>query len=242
MIGGREEKVYEAYRRLSQENPSWRYRYDNSYLTSKVLTDYALLSRVDFDGKRVVNIGCFEPIDEVYYASRVGEWYAIDINKEAIDVAQEIVNRELSEELKGKIRFKVDDATSLSFPDNSFDIAVSFSTLDHIPSAKCREKAIGEMCRVLKKGGYLVITVPNRWNLFYRLRVRKGNIKAHGYEYGFSPLELKGLICKNGMKIVESTSSSFNPLSFMHLSLRRLGLGGLIKLFGIRFGYLAQKV
>lgn len=164
-----EEKVYEAYTRLSQEIVSWKYRYDNTYLISKFLTDYALFSKANFNGKRVLNIGCFEPIDEVYYASRVGEWYAIDINREAIEAAQDVVNRELSESLKNKIKFKVEDATSLSFPDESFDIVVSFSTIDHIPSQKARETAISEMCRVLKKKGYLVITVPNRWNLFYRL-------------------------------------------------------------------------
>lgn len=236
------EKVYKAYEALAEETCLWKYRYNNPYLLSKVLVDYSLMSEIDIENKRVLNIGCFEPMDEVYYAARVKEWHAIDINSKGIAVAEELVGREMAEELRDRIHFKVEDATELSFPDNSFDIVVSFSTIDHIPSPDGRMKAISEMCRVLRKGGHVIITVPNRWNLFFRYYVHPNNTRKIGYEYAFSPLELRKLICQNNMKIIDKASSSFNPMSFVHLLLKRLRLDAVLKYAGMRFGYLAEKL
>jgi SAM-dependent methyltransferase len=45
-------------------------------------------------------------------------------------------------------------------------MVVSFSAIDHIPGKENRAKAVSEMCRVLR-GGYLIITVPNKWDFYY---------------------------------------------------------------------------
>lgn len=56
------------------------------------------------------------------------------------------------------LKFKIDNATNLSFPDSTFDIVVSFEVIEHI---KDYRKYLKEVFRVLKKGGYFIFSTPN---------------------------------------------------------------------------------
>lgn len=60
------------------------------------------------------------------------------------------------------------DATSLDFPDNSFDIVYSFGVLQHIPRV---ELAVAEITRVLKPGGEVVVMLYNRSSINYRIEI-----------------------------------------------------------------------
>jgi len=75
------------------------------------------------------------------------EYYGIDISEEMIKVAKRLTKYE---------RFYVMSASKLEFPDNYFDVVFSITVLHHIPF-KEKEKAIKEMIRVTKKGGYIII-------------------------------------------------------------------------------------
>ncbi len=54
--------------------------------------------------------------------------------------------------------FKIEDATNLSFSDNTFDLVYSVSVIEHIYEKYV--KAIREMVRVVKKDGYVYLTFP----------------------------------------------------------------------------------
>ncbi len=54
-------------------------------------------------------------------------------------------------------------ALELPFESNSVEIITAFEVLEHVPS---EDAALGEIYRVLKPGGYLLITVPNKWWIF----------------------------------------------------------------------------
>lgn len=236
----------ESYNEWSKKmtQKTWNMRYSGAYLVSKFLVDYALLLQVDFRDKKVLNVGCAEPIDEAYFMSRVSEWCAVDINESIIEASKKLLQNELSESLNKKLKFHVENASQLSFPDQCFDIVVSFSVIDHIPEAENRRKAVDEMCRVLKTGGHLVLTVPNRWDwrrtYICRKKQKRGEF-PHGYEYQFSPLELKRMIKDNGLKIIDRASTEFNPVSNICRFLRLTGLQRVFMYFGERFGYLARK-
>ncbi|WP_431214680.1 class I SAM-dependent methyltransferase [Puia sp. P3] len=49
------------------------------------------------------------------------------------------------------------DATSLPFPDNSFDVLIANHVLEHIPEDA---KAMKEMFRVLRNHGFAILQVP----------------------------------------------------------------------------------
>jgi len=206
---------------------------------SKWLCDYTLLLSLDLRGKKILNIGCSEPTDENYFIDIVEEWHALDINSTIIEAAKEACHNYLSPLLFRKLQFIVDDMTNLtSIESDLYDIVTCFSVIDRLPSRDDRVKAVREMHRVLKPNGYLVITVPNRWDLLYRYQMKK--LQRSGlfpYEYLFSPLELKKIFVSNGFEVQKCASSSFNPWSYFDRILAKIGK----RYLGTRFGYLATK-
>ena len=59
-----------------------------------------------------------------------------------------------------KVDYVSEDVQNLSFKDSSFDIILSNHVLEHV---KNDGLALNEMARILKKGGYAIITVPGDW-------------------------------------------------------------------------------
>ena len=144
-----------SWRQLQQHDPREQY----TYMTSKMRSDYTLMERIGVEGKSVLNIGSSFPIDEIYYARKIGSWVGIDLSPQSIEGAQTILERELHPDLAKKFTFKVADACDLPFEDDSFDIALNMSTIDHIPSPEARQKAVDEMARTTKPGGHVILTV-----------------------------------------------------------------------------------
>ncbi len=240
----KEEIVQKAYTELAQKRENWPNKYDIGLQLSKMLSDYALLCKVNLLNMRVLNIGCFEPIDEVFWVNVVKEWHALDINEAAIEIARKMASEVLPPHLCSRLKFIVGDATNLDLENEYYDVVVSFSTIDHIPGKENREKAISEMCRVLKKRGYLVVTVPNKWDFYYSYhsnKLQREGKAVFGYEYQFSPLELKKMLTTNGLQIIECASTAFNPYSYFDQLLRKFKLSKVKICIGTRFGYLAQK-
>lgn len=56
------------------------------------------------------------------------------------------------------------DVRRLPFPDATFDTVLSNSTLDHFPDGAEIRVALGELARVLRPGGRLLVTLDNPWN------------------------------------------------------------------------------
>jgi SAM-dependent methyltransferase len=68
------------------------------------------------------------------------------------------VDRGLADKLGGRqsghnVRVVCEDATAMSFPDESFDGAVCFTMLHHVPSAAMQDRLLSEVGRVLRPGG-----------------------------------------------------------------------------------------
>ncbi|MDD5569398.1 MAG: class I SAM-dependent methyltransferase, partial [Candidatus Pacebacteria bacterium] len=75
--------------------------------------------------------------------------------------------------------FQVADAFSLPFDNNYFDGAYSIAVLHHIPSEELRLKFLAEAARVLKRDGYLILTV---WDLNEKRKQRRFNLLAKLWE------------------------------------------------------------
>ncbi|MEA3273401.1 MAG: class I SAM-dependent methyltransferase [Patescibacteria group bacterium] len=77
-----------------------------------------------------------------------------------IDLVPEMITnaKKIAQEKNLAIDYEVNDATNLKYHDNSFDNAI-FSTngFGQIPSKQRRQKALEEIYRVIKPGGYFIL-------------------------------------------------------------------------------------
>lgn len=104
-------------------------------------------------GKVVLDISCGTGYgSKILHDGGASKVFGVDISSEAINFA-------LSKYKGDGLDFRVGDILNIDFPDNYFDIAVCFETIEHV---KNQEKALSELLRVLKPDGLLVISSPNR--------------------------------------------------------------------------------
>ena len=122
------------------------------------------LDRIDFDGKRVLEIGLGQGADAEQIVRRGGIYSGVDLTAESVK--------------RVKMRFAVtglsfgtiDQASAIELPyeDASFDIVFSHGVLHHIPEIG---RAQAEIARVLKPGGKLVAMLYAKWSLNYLLSI-----------------------------------------------------------------------
>ena len=119
------------------------------------------------DGVRIIDLGCGPGTNlfDIYDACaefKQAEWFGLDLNqREAAEGAARSQFRVEQREMR-PIRFMSGDIFKLPFADNSIDIIVSSEVVEHLPDPM---PAIQEMARVLKPGGYAMVTTPNPSNL-----------------------------------------------------------------------------
>ena len=109
-----------------------------------------------------------------------GLWKRGYTNLMASDFSKPMIKRAriLNKKLKTEITFQVEDATALSFSNDSFDGAIfGFNGLMQIPGRKNRFQAMQEIQRVLKPGSFFVFTTHDqsmpKWKKFWALERKK---------------------------------------------------------------------
>jgi ubiquinone/menaquinone biosynthesis C-methylase UbiE len=118
------------------------------------------LDAIDFEGKRVLEIGLGQGADSEQMIRRGAIWSGLDLSPESITrVATRLQLRSLPYE-----RLERGNARSMPFRDNSFDIVFSHGVLHHIPEVLEVQK---EISRVLKPGGRLIMMLYARRSLNY---------------------------------------------------------------------------
>ncbi len=88
--------------------------------------------------------------------------------------------------------YRCEDLESLTFPDASFDLFVTQDVLEHIVHP---DRALREVCRVLKPGGAHIFTMPYHPNMRNELRVIERDGKLHFLKepvYHGNPVDNKG--------------------------------------------------
>lgn len=103
------------------------------------------------EGEKLLNVGCSDGLMERKLQGKFSKLVGIDINPIDIEVAKSGKSKEMD--------FIVGAAEKIPFPANTFDRIICMEVLEHVEDDK---KALAEMYRVLKKGGELILTVPQR--------------------------------------------------------------------------------
>ncbi len=111
-----------------------------------------------------------------------------------------------------KVELIVGDATKLPFPDKSFDVIVSFETIEHVREYK---KYLSECKRVLKEGGIFICSSPNkmRENALNPHHIREFYLQEF-YEMmnnNFRDVELYGQLYKSIIYIIGGKMLSVFP-------------------------------
>ena len=105
-------------------------------------------------GKKVLDIACGEGYGTSLLATKAAHVTGMDADNSTIEKAIAKYKRE-------NIRFVVAKAEKITAADNEFDLVVSFETLEHLED---QETMIKEIKRVLKPGGLLIISTPDKKN------------------------------------------------------------------------------
>jgi len=104
-------------------------------------------------GKRVLDVACGEGYGSAFLGRSAAYVAGVDVSLQAIAHAERMYAK------PGTVEFVQASCTRLPFPDASFDVAVSFETLEHIEG---QDAFLDELARVLKPGGVLVLSCPNK--------------------------------------------------------------------------------
>ena len=108
-------------------------------------------------GTKVLDVGCGIGGSSRILAKDYGfDVTGVTISEEQVRRAKELTPADVD------AKFQVDNAMSLSFPDESFDVVWSIETGPHIPD---KESFAKELLRVLKPGGRLVVADWNQRDL-----------------------------------------------------------------------------
>lgn len=158
------------------------------------------------DGARVLEIGCgrggFVPS---LIAAGAREVVAADFSETAVAKARSHAS---DRGLTG-VEFRVEDIEAIDLPSGSFDLVVSCETIEHVPNPR---QAVAELARVLRPGGYLVLTTPNYLGMIGLHRAWR-ELTGRPYTEGGQPIchvtmlpRTLGWVRSAGLKPVYATS------------------------------------
>ncbi|MCB0697011.1 MAG: class I SAM-dependent methyltransferase [Chitinophagaceae bacterium] len=116
-----------------------------------------------------MDLGCGDGrLVPLWQAITGAEAHGLDLSPGAMQVAGQ---------LYPGIIYKDGDGTQTGYPANSFDIIICQEVLEHIEE---QERLIDECSRILKHGGWLILTTPNKFYFDHR---KGGNYSQQPIEH-----------------------------------------------------------
>jgi SAM-dependent methyltransferase len=102
----------------------------------------------------MLDVGCGDGTFTMILGQSCSEVHGIDLQEPNLMRFREATKND------GKFVVSNMSASSMTYPNEHFDTIVSIETLEHVLDLP---GSASEICRVLKFGGELLVTVPNRW-------------------------------------------------------------------------------
>lgn len=138
----------------------------------RILAD--LVARTDLEaGAKVLDAGCGTGTNSNWLAAQGFEVTGADFSEFALAQAR----------ARDRVIYQREDLTALTFADGSFDAVFCIGVLMHVPAV---ERALDELVRVVKPGGWLGIVDANAhapeiyaFRLYWRLRGRAHRVETN---------------------------------------------------------------
>jgi SAM-dependent methyltransferase len=129
----------------------------------------------------------------------------------AIDVSPDLLAAARERCSASNVRFEIQNAYAMNYPDESFDAAIGSSVLHHLVI----ERALGELYRVLRPSGVIRFTEPNMLNP--QIAIQK-NIPAIKRRLGDSPDETAFFRWKLARRLTRAGFHNvrIEPFDFLH--------------------------
>jgi 2-polyprenyl-3-methyl-5-hydroxy-6-metoxy-1,4-benzoquinol methylase len=110
----------------------------------------------------VLDVGCGEGVLTHEWAEQLGDRRIVGIDLHDPKLEAEWANRE-----RPNLEFRAEEATSLSFGDDEFDMACAIEVLEHVPDPG---QTLSEMARVARR--WLLVSVPREplWRILNMAR------------------------------------------------------------------------
>jgi len=122
-----------------------------------------LIDELDLKGnEKILDVGCGRGIFLIEMAKHLpnGQACAIDLwflKDQSGNAIEKALANARAEQLNDRIEVQTADMQSLPYSNETFDVVVSSLSIHNIPSIHGRNKALGEILRVLKRGGRFVV-------------------------------------------------------------------------------------
>ena len=160
--------------------------------------------------RSVLDVGCGEGVLTAEWAERLGDGRIV-----GIDLDDPGLRAEWERRSRPNLEFRVEEATSLSFADDEFELACAIEVLEHVPEP---EATLAEMARVASK--HLLVSVP-REPLWRALNMARGAYlrdlgNTPGHLNHWSKRSFVALLSKHG-EVAEARS----PFPWTMLLVRR---------------------
>ena len=161
-----------------------------------------LARHMDLAGRTVLEVGAGTGRDADKIASRSAITYALDYSEKSLTL--------MSGSVRHDVRIVCGDAFALPFSDKSFDVVYHQGLLEHFRNPG---DMLDEHIRVLKRGGTLLVDVPQRYHYYTVLKhilIVLGKWFA-GWETEFSVAQLSRLLEERGMRVVRVYGHNPSP-------------------------------
>lgn len=172
---------------------------------------------VDLNHKKLLKLDLW---NEATHTSLLEQFYERGADIYGVDISPVVVGKADSKFRDISHEFKAGDIRNLPFEDNQFDIVFSLGTIEHIEDS---QRAIDENFRVLKKGGIIIVGVPNLTHIYLKplalwILQRIGKY-PYGYARSFSMWDLRRMVTKAGFSDIKITGIMAYPWVLRYLDL-----------------------
>lgn len=202
----------------------WNGKYKKRSFLSRANALFSLLDGADLEDKKWLDAGCGTGTLSRLLSERGCIVHGVDASPAMVEIAKEMAARNIR---SSDMTFEViETVEKLPFPDRFFDGVLCASVIEYLDYP---EVCLQELSRVLKKGGLVLASVPNRHSL-YRFVERmtfyfSDKVSNHPFpeylkflKHMYSPSEFSQLLNGVGINPIKSTKAGLGLPGFVDRS------------------------
>lgn len=175
----------------------WRDFAKNVYFKPNQFVVDEIVKLTNPKGKKILEVGAGSGSDAIMLAKKGAVVTTLDFSSQSTKICRLLAKKEGT-----KIKAVTADCQKMPFSNNTFDLVFSVGLVEHFQDPI---PVIDEQLRVLKPGGYLIVDVPQKFNLYTlvkKYRMANGSF-PFGWETEYSYFDLQKIAKKLNVKVIK---------------------------------------